>query len=297
MKDKAKITSNHDEVMSVLYDKWLDIFRAFRKAYEYGAVTDWKETVKLCVEGIKKDALEKTGNKIDLSKYKSDLDALSDIQSNVPQKSVAFLKDNLFMSQNFYGFKNEENILTDELHIKNLILEWEKNFKKEQSVKQRQEGDKVSEINKEFGYITSLVKDPEILDKMLTDKKSLKDTLLGDPRAAYIINENPDIEEVVDAFSETIDYSLSSGKIRNPHLGEFSKSRADEFAESMTNALAEVKAEGHTSTRAIADAFNEKNITSLRGGKWSHNTVARLLNRRKDLGLDSSKEGESLTAE
>lgn len=96
---------------------------------------------------------------------------------------------------------------------------------------------------------------------------------------------------MVSGFSEFFEITKKKLNTRNPEIGQFNKDNADNFVENITEELNKVEAEGFTSTRKIAERFNEKGIPSFRGGQWSHNTVARLLRRRKELGMD----GDNLT--
>lgn len=138
--------------------------------------------------------------------------------------------------------------------------------------------------------LASILKEPSFLDTMLQDKKSLKEAFLEDPRAAYILKETPDIEGLVESFSDAMTYTIKHQNAGNPNLGINSKNHADQFAKDMGVHLDKLKEDGITSTRKVAEKLNELKIPSNYGKKWHHNSVARLLRRREELGLNDVEE-------
>ncbi len=156
---------------------------------------------------------------------------------------------------------------------------------------------KVVGLKGDLKYVELKLKDPEFLDAMLKSRKSLAEMLADDEDYVERAENDPALRNAVEAFSQALEYSLASGTIRNPQLAETMKNRANSFAEEMGEDLAKVRAEGITSTRKIAERFNELGVKTARGGKWSHDTVSKLIRRRKDLGLEGGTEGESLDAE
>ncbi len=61
---------------------------------------------------------------------------------------------------------------------------------------------------------------------------------------------------------------------------------ADAFAADLAETLIQIKAEGHTSLRAVATALESRGMLTRRGGRWQVSNVSRLLRR-----LDPSVEG------
>ncbi len=55
----------------------------------------------------------------------------------------------------------------------------------------------------------------------------------------------------------------------------------DTFAEGMLQAVADVRAEGHTSYWSMAREFNRRGVQSARGGRWHHTTVRNLVERQR----------------
>lgn len=155
---------------------------------------------------------------------------------------------------------------------------------------------KVLKLEGDLKFVELKLKDPEFLDEMLKSRKSLTEMLAEDEDYVERAENDPAFRDAVIAFSFALEYSLSSGTIRNPELGTYSKTRADEFAEEMGEHLDKVRAEGFTSTRKIAERFNELGLKSGFGKDWSFNAVARLIRRRKELGLEGGTDGESLDA-
>lgn len=155
---------------------------------------------------------------------------------------------------------------------------------------------KVVGLKGDLKFVELKLKDPEFLDEMLKSRKSLSEMLAEDEDYVERAENDPDLREAVTAFSFALEYSLTSGTIRNPQLGETMVNTANSFAEQMGESLTKVRDEGITSTRKIADRFNELGIKTLRNKDWTHTQVARLISRRKELGLEGGEEGESLDA-
>lgn len=148
----------------------------------------------------------------------------------------------------------------------------------------------------DFVSVMNKINDPEFLNAKLKARKPLTEMLDEDVNFADRWKSFPELEELVSAFSRALEYIIASGHTRNPQLGEIMKNKADEFADMMGECLDMIRADGYTSTRKIAERFNELGIKSARGGKWSHDTVSKLIRRRKELGLEGGTDGESLDA-
>ncbi len=86
-----------------------------------------------------------------------------------------------------------------------------------------------------------------------------------------------------DALAAAKERGVELGK--NGHvLAQQNRAAADEFALSMVPIIEEIKADGHTSIRAIAAELNRQGIPTMKGGKgWYPNSVRRLLARIKRL--------------
>jgi DNA invertase Pin-like site-specific DNA recombinase len=64
------------------------------------------------------------------------------------------------------------------------------------------------------------------------------------------------------------------------------KANADNFAETLAPVLADIRAAGHNTLRAIAAELNARDIRTRRGGKWQVSNVRNLLARLvPDAGL------------
>lgn len=137
-----------------------------------------------------------------------------------------------------------------------------------------------------FSFITDKLKNKDFLDEMLKTRNSFAEMMDHDELYKKIVKEKPEVKALIDAFSDALEYSLSSGTIRNPQLAESNRIKADDFAKTMGKHLKAVRKEGITSTRKIANRFNELEIKSFRVSKWSHNQVSVLIRRRKELGLE-----------
>jgi len=155
---------------------------------------------------------------------------------------------------------------------------------------------RMDELQHGYVYVVGKLNDKEFLDEMLKTKKSLSEMFEDDQNFAAQYHDLPGLNLMVEAFSDSLEHILQSGRIRNPQLAESNRIKADAFAKNMGKHLKAVRKEGITSTRKIADRFNELDIKSFRGSRWSHNQVSVLIRRRKELGLEGG-EGKSLTAE
>lgn len=287
-------TAKDKALLEQFETKWLDLFLLIESAYKADFIKDWETTRKKFFDAHKKAANEfvKT-HKIDKIKLTASeeiynmriakSDAASSVSFNNPNpfKKVQSPQSLLFNKTELIPFLS----LKDIGFVDGVIKGWE-DFGIE---KKRERTEAMPDVHEEFSYIASLIEDTNTVDQMLAEKKTLKETLLSDTEAARIISENPTVEEMVDAFSENLDYTKRTLNNRNPSLGINSKTASDKFAEDLTEDLNKVREEGHTSTRAIADKFNELDIKTARGGKWHHHSVALILRRRKKLGLDGQE--------
>ena len=61
--------------------------------------------------------------------------------------------------------------------------------------------------------------------------------------------------------------------------------RADDFARSMADTIAELEREGITSANATAKALNARGVAPARSGRWDAYKVIALQRRLKRLGL------------
>ena len=80
--------------------------------------------------------------------------------------------------------------------------------------------------------------------------------------------------------------SILEEKENHHDIGRISKQMSDEFARSKGDDLKRVREEGHKSLRDIASRFNDLEVESFYGGRWSHTTVKNLIHRRRELGLE-----------
>ncbi len=55
--------------------------------------------------------------------------------------------------------------------------------------------------------------------------------------------------------------------------------RADAHAQDVAHAIAELRAEGTRSMRALADGLTARGVPAARGGRWSAGQVSRVLAR------------------
>jgi hypothetical protein len=62
-------------------------------------------------------------------------------------------------------------------------------------------------------------------------------------------------------------------------LAKTNREQADTFAASLKGMIADIKADGYKTVRAIATELNRRGVLSARGGTWSAKTTHRLLNR------------------
>lgn len=86
-------------------------------------------------------------------------------------------------------------------------------------------------------------------------------------------------------IAQTLDALIFGNRIENT-AGATLKRLADEFASKRVSDLRLARAEGFTSQRAIANRFNEVNVPTRFGGKWSQAQVKKLIDRLRELGLD-----------
>tara|TARA_R110002096_G_scaffold435058_1_gene659227 strand:- start:619 stop:1533 length:915 start_codon:yes stop_codon:yes gene_type:complete len=291
------LSAKNKALLEQFESKWLELFQLIESAYKADFIKDWETARKKFFNAHKRatDKFFKT-HKID----KINLSASEEIYSLRIAKHEERLSMSLSNPNPFRKVQSPQSLLFNKKammpflspkdigYVEGLIQGWE-NFEIE--IK-KERAYKVPDVHKEFSYIASLIEDTNTVDQMLAEKKTLKETLLGNPEAAKIISENPAIEQMVDAFSGNLDYTKKTLNNRNPNLGTNSKKTSDKFADSITDDLNKVREEGHTSTRAIADRFNELGIKTPRGGAWHHNSVARLLRRRKELGLEGQEGSE-----
>ncbi|KHQ49728.1 recombinase family protein [Mameliella alba] len=66
-------------------------------------------------------------------------------------------------------------------------------------------------------------------------------------------------------------------------LQETVRRNADEFAEDLREVVAAIRAEGHTTLRAMAEQLNARGIRTRRGRSWHVSTVRNLLRRLESL--------------
>ncbi len=191
-----------------------------------------------------------------------------------------------YVDSNF-GLKIPDNF--SEASFKNLLANIEpeelKYWAKEYSLKRKLA---LSGMKKSFSFVTDRLKNKDFLNEMLKSRSSFSEMLDRETNYQNIVEKSPEIKILIDAFSDALEFSLSSGTIRNPQLAESNRIKADDFAKSMGKHLKTVRKEGIKSTRKIADRFNELEIKSFRGSQWSHNQVSVLIRRRKELGLEDN---------
>ncbi|MDX1738344.1 MAG: recombinase family protein [Alphaproteobacteria bacterium] len=90
-------------------------------------------------------------------------------------------------------------------------------------------------------------------------------------------------EEEGRRISQRTKAALAAAKARGVELGkngkvlaEKNKQNAQAFAETMRPIIEEIKAEGHTTIRAITAELNRRNIPSREGGRWHIGSVNRV---------------------
>lgn len=274
------------------YDKTFYILEA---AATHGYIKDWQYAICKFGESYIKDK-NKLGNKlenegidtslIDYSAYYYfTIETVS--QPELTKEDKKGFRYKLFADQWAEGFEKIRAFLSIEDLNRNLI-------KLKKTTTKLNEGEDVVPYSKrDVEELTSIIKEPSFLDSMLKDRKSLKEAFLEDPRAAYILKESPDIEGLVESFSEAMSYTIENHNTGNPVIGEQSKNRADEFARNMVEQMKTLNEQGFTSTRKIAEELNRLEIPTARGGRWSHDTVSKLNIRIKELGLDQKSEPET----
>ena len=67
--------------------------------------------------------------------------------------------------------------------------------------------------------------------------------------------------------------------IGNDAAVEVLKAKADEFASNIVQSIEDIRTEGATTLREIADELNAREIKTARGGQWYAGTVRNVLNR------------------
>jgi hypothetical protein len=295
MDNDDKIITIHISLLKELDHKWDAILEKLEDVYRAKYLEDWNYTSTAWSEAYEKDKKEliKKHN-IDISKLFDSIDFRAGEklyeELTIPKEQAFFFGSSKFNSaQKKAWFDSFEEFVP---YLSSKDIGFNEGLKAAQVEREKEiEGIlTLDDVHKKFSYIASLIEDSKIIDQMLTDKKSLKDTLLSDPKAAEIISEHPDIEKMVDAFSDTLDYTKKTLNNRNPNLGTYSKTRADQFAIDMGVHLTKLEEEGITSTRKIAEKLNELGIESNQGKNWHHNSVAVLLRRRKEMGLNNDSE-------
>lgn len=280
-------------ILKELDEECFELFQVLQSIYKQGLIKNW--------EYSKASLFKAYYQKIDAFTKESKIDTSDFLASeDIYNKRIATIKkrnSTRRMSHNILPIKSYDKWFYQFDDIKPYIsledIRFSDGYRKaneEIQNKIEKRAYVMPNIHKDFSYIASLIEDTNTVDQMLAEKKTLKETLLGNPEAAKIISENPDIEGMVDAFSDNLDYTKKTLNNRNPNVGTNSTKASNEFAEGLTEDLDKVREEGHTSTRAIAKRFNELGIKTLRGGQWHHTSVVLILKRRKDLGLDSQED-------
>jgi hypothetical protein len=120
-------------------------------------------------------------------------------------------------------------------------------------------------------------------------------------------------QQQCDAISRRTKEALAAAKARGVKLGnpngaaalrragkggtalqETVRQNADEHAAALAPVLEALKAEGHATLRAMADALNARGMMTRRGGRWHVSTVKGLVERID--GLRSSRQSSSADA-
>ncbi|MCF0072444.1 recombinase family protein [Dyadobacter sp. CY261] len=159
------------------------------------------------------------------------------------------------------------------------------------------------ELSSSVGSVSILMrthgrrKKPLILDESLSDVKSA--IIGGNPIAGYnlvALSKDPDFRFITkDKPAESLEISsLISATVSSILSTEdpLSKSiltrteNADQFAKTMHEVVAKIHAENPVkSYRVLAEALNNLEIPTYRGGNWHLSTVQNLYDRWKKLGL------------
>lgn len=296
MDSSNNLSEKNKTLLRQFESKWLALFQLIESAYKADFIKDWKTTrrkffqahAKAVHEFVEKHKIDKINLAASEETYsmriaKNEERISMSLSNPHPFRKVGSPQGLLYNNKEITPFLSQKDIG----YVEGLIQGW-KDF---EFGRNRERTEAMPNVHKEFSYIASLIEDTNTIDQMLADKKTLKETLLSNPEAAKIISENPDIEQMVDAFSDNLDYSKKTLNTRNPNVGINSKNRADQFAIDMGEHLKALEDKGITSTRKIADKLNELEIPSNFGKKWSHNSVAVLLRRREAMGLNDVEEG------
>jgi DNA invertase Pin-like site-specific DNA recombinase len=69
------------------------------------------------------------------------------------------------------------------------------------------------------------------------------------------------------------------GKVQGPKLAKANKKAADEAAEALRGTVEELRSDGFTTVRALADEMNKRGITTASGSRWHATSVQRLVTR------------------
>lgn len=146
----------------------------------------------------------------------------------------------------------------------------------------------------EYNRLIATLNDEKFLDKLSNSESNAADLLKDELGFTDNALKDPLIIKTLMTFEKAMEYAVKRSRTGNPKIGNQSKSRADIFAETMSENLQKVRNEGHTTMRSIADRFNELGIKSARGYDWSHTTVNQLIKRRKALGLESEENDSGL---
>lgn len=146
--------------------------------------------------------------------------------------------------------------------------------------------DRLLDKHKSNDKLIKMLSDEGFVDEVLKSNKSLAQVLDENPDFKDELDGNSQLSELVTAFSSALDY-ISSKHVShgNPDIGVQSRSRADEFAVSILPHIKEAAEEGVTTTRGIAERFNDLEIKSARGYDWTQTTIQQLKTRLKKLKL------------
>lgn len=271
------------------------LFNSLKRAFKYGRIENWYYAICQFAEdyidarnNLRED-IEKNGLDTTILDYSSvyyfSVETVC-MPELIPLDQRVGLKYKLFKD----SWTEEYEKIKDYLHPEDL------NRKNSRSLEETTEEEHVLPYYKEdVEKLTSILREPSFLDTMLKDKKSLKDAFLEDKRTAKLIDETPEIEALIESFSDAMIYTIANQNTGNPDVGINSKKASDDFARSMVKTIEDLKSQGFTSTRKIAAELNRLDIPTARGGSWSHNNVSKLNIRIKELGLDKTSQSETLS--
>ena len=99
--------------------------------------------------------------------------------------------------------------------------------------------------------------------------------------------------EFAHAFAKQTMIESTAHLVKRKKFTHYTTKDADSFALEMGSALNNAREMGNTSTRQIADYFNQNNIQSALSGKWSASAVSSLIRRRQRLGLEDKETVEN----